>query len=493
MKLPNSDDLSAEQIQVFTAALRKDLLVSGPPGTGKTVMALYRAQMISRKDSGTKFWVIMYNRLLGRYTQGNLGDGGFSNADSVGARIRTKHSWIWAWGRRWGMGNAEIAPYVYDWNKIVSTLAAKTPDGQKRAFDWDHLIIDEGQDFPPGFYRMLSFVKTMAQQTISKSMALTVFADENQRISEDENATIGDIEREMNYSGGTISSLTINYRNSKQIAELASAFYVGLPSGIPSPPSRSGPLPPSLISYSNDAAEIEAIAAFALQNDDLTIGVILQTDHLRNNVYNALNRSLSSSTLRVQTYHSKMSKDELASVEIEATGSITVICGASCKGLEFDAVFIPRLETYSLSPGQETEFKMNLYVRISRARDYLFLSFCSQNEDQPDILEYFPNDLVSHCKRVDKPAIHHESNAPSTQTVKSTPASNAATNGETLTINGFTLEKYGKAILIKGDTKPIKEDIKRMGGKWFGKESCWMFGGRRRKEVIELLERQKQY
>ena len=493
MKLPNSDDLSSEQIQVFTAALRKDLLVCGPPGTGKTVMALYRAQMISRKDAGTKFWLIMYNRLLGQYTQGNLGDGGFTNADSVGARIRTKHKWMYAWGKQWGMGNAEIAPYVYDWNKIVSTLAAKTPEVQKRAFAWDHLIIDEGQDFPPGFYRMLSFVKTMAQQTIGKSMALTVFADENQRISKDENATVGDIEREINYAGGTISSLTTNYRNSKQIASLASEFYVGLPTGIPSPPSRSGPLPPSLVSYSNDVTEIEAIAAFALQNEDLTIGLILQTEHLRNNVYNALNSSLSSSTLRVQTYHSRMSGDELASIEIEAKGSITVICGASCKGLEFDAVFIPRLETYSLSPGQETEFKMNLYVRISRARDYLFLSFYSQNGDHPDILEYFPDDLVSQCKRVDKPAIYQQSKVTSDQTGKSNPATNAATDGEILTINGFTLEKYGKAILIKGDTKPIKEDIKRMGGKWFGKESCWMFGGRRRTEVIAFLERQKQY
>ncbi len=183
----------------------------------------------------------------------------------------------------------------------------------------------------------------------------------------------------------------------------------------------------------------------------------------------------------------------MASIEIEAKGSITVICGASCKGLEFDAVFIPRLETYSLSPGQETEFKMNLYVRISRARDYLFLSFYSQNGDHPDILEYFPDDLVSQCKRVDKPAIYQQSKVTSDQTGKSNPATNAATDGETLTINGFTLEKYGKAILIKGDTKPIKEDIKRMGGKWFGKESCWMFGGRRRTEVIAFLERQKQY
>jgi DNA helicase-2/ATP-dependent DNA helicase PcrA len=493
MKLPNSDDLSSEQIQVFTAALRKDLLVSGPPGTGKTVMALYRAQMISRKDAGTKFWLIMYNRLLGQYTQGNLGDGGFTNADSVGARIRTKHKWMYAWGRRWGMGNAEIAPYVYDWNGIVSTLATTPPHVQKRAFDWDHLIIDEGQDFAPGFYRMLSFVKTMAQQTIGKSMTLTVFADENQRISKDENSSIEDIEREMNYSGGTISSLTINYRNSRQIAKLASAFYVGLPTGIPSPPSRSGPLAPSLISYSNQSIEIEAIAAFALQNEDLTIGVILQTDFLREQVYTTLDHYLSSSTPKVQTYKSRMSADELASIKVEASGSITVICGASCKGLEFDAVFIPRLESYSLDPGQATEFKMNLYVRISRARDYLFLSFYSQNGDHPDILEYFPNDLVSQCKRVDKPAMYPMSKVTSNQTAKSTPDSNLPTNDETLTINGFTLENYGKAILIKGDTRPIKEDIKRMGGKWFRKENCWMFGGRRRKEVIAFLDRQKQY
>jgi len=44
--------------------------------------------------------------------------------------------------------------------------------------------------------------------------------------------------------------------------------------------------------------------------------------------------------------------------------------------------------------------------------------------------------------------------------------------------------KLPEGLCIKGDTFPIKESIKRLGGKWFADKSCWLF----KKIPAELFE-----
>ena len=62
-------------------------------------------------------------------------------------------------------------PYVFDWNTMFATLkrCGITPNPM-------HVIVDEGQDLPQGFFRYLrDFVAT----------TITVFADEDQALTED--------------------------------------------------------------------------------------------------------------------------------------------------------------------------------------------------------------------------------------------------------------------------------------------------------------------
>ena len=40
-----------------------------------------------------------------------------------------------------------------------------------------------------------------------------------------------------------------------------------------------------------------------------------------------------------------------------------------------------------------------------------------------------------------------------------------------------------KSFLVKGDTRPIKEDLKKLGGLWFKKESAWLFSNKKREAV----------
>ena len=84
---------------------------------------------------------------------------------------------------------------------------------------------------------------TFSSSCISES--LTVFADENQRIT-GQQSTIAEI-RAATGIHDTLK-LTRNYRNTRPIAEFAASFYTGLPSGIPElPPSSARGERPFLI------------------------------------------------------------------------------------------------------------------------------------------------------------------------------------------------------------------------------------------------------
>ena len=67
---------------------------------------------------------------------------------------------------------------------------------------------------------------------------------------------------------------------------------------------------------------------------------------VQNSSINSLTR-LGSTEIRVQTYGAKSKKHNVASrLVFDEHGVVTVLCFASAKGLEFDAVFLPELQSH---------------------------------------------------------------------------------------------------------------------------------------------------
>ena len=91
MKLPAFEDLSKEQDLIYNLDLDGNYLVSGPPVTGKSVMALYLAQVLTIDEREPA--VLMYSRVLCQYSE--------QAADEidVGMYVNTFHSWFWKWWR----------------------------------------------------------------------------------------------------------------------------------------------------------------------------------------------------------------------------------------------------------------------------------------------------------------------------------------------------------------------------------------------------------
>jgi hypothetical protein len=47
----------------------------------------------------------------------------------------------------------------------------------------------------------------------------------------------------------------------------------------------------------------------------------------------------------------------------------------------------------------------------------------------------------------------------------------------------LVLETYGKAVIVLGDTKPLKDFLKDKGGRWFAKGGGWMFPGSKKEAI----------
>lgn len=362
MKLPSYQDLSKEQDGINNLPLDGSYLVLGPPGTGKTVMALYRTSMLN--GNGTKVSLLMYSRLLSQYTSDA------TNELDLDGSVSTFHRWLYgfylsAYHKRY----PQVKPYMPEWGAILSRLNTEPPPRGTLS----HLIVDEGQDLAPEFYLAAQHCAT----------AITVFADENQRLNTATNSTIAQIKSHAHLTN--VRTLTRNYRNTKEIAILAAHFYTGLVSGIPEPPTRSGETP-LMLRHGGLRETLDFLIRFEKAHQDLDIGVLVPNKKVQNRILSALTGLTASPA---QSFVGGKGA-QCAALSFGEPG-IKVICYQSAKGLEFDAVFLPELQECTMDISLP-EFKMMFYVLISRARDYLFLS--SSGAGDPRVLNAFPRDFL---------------------------------------------------------------------------------------------------
>ena len=361
MKLPSYQDLSKEQDKINNLPLDKNHIVMGPPGTGKTVTALYRSKMLH--DEGTKVLLLMYSRLLSQYTAAATGQ---LEIDGV---VKTFHQWFYGFYlQTYGIKPPQISEYSYDWDQVLKTISSKPP----KASSLQSLIIDEGQDLSKQFFILAKYL----------AKTLVVFCDENQRLVED-NSTLEEIKTAMSIKKEHV--LTRNYRNSREIAALAAEFYTGLPSGIPEEPTRSGTRP-VIMRHRNINETAEYISRYEKNHSDRQIGVFVHSNDYRSKF---LNRLKGRTANPIQTYVGGLGR-QAQTVDFDAPG-VFVINYPSAKGLEFDTVFLPELQAADPDFGRP-ETRMRFYVLLSRAREELFLVY--SGDGSPRWLSCLPKELL---------------------------------------------------------------------------------------------------
>tara|TARA_Y100000294_G_C8541393_1_gene331344 strand:- start:47 stop:1141 length:1095 start_codon:yes stop_codon:yes gene_type:complete len=360
MKIPPFKQLTTEQKEAYTIPAEGMHLISGPPGTGKTIVGIYRAQRMNKMNHHTQF--ITHSRLLTAYNIGGIDELGI---DGIAT---TYHSWTWRFYRRnYHHKPPQIQDYVFDWNAILMKVLKQKPS----EVTIPHVILDEAQDLPKEFFQVIKYM----------SKSLTVFADENQRITEI-NCTLDDIKSCAQIDDSNHNILEINFRNTREIAEVSKSFYTGLPSGIPDIPKRSGPKP-RILKIPNFNDNIEKIRYYENNYQEYSVGVLLKTLNRMDKYYRSLNGRTKN---EVEIYKNT---DESVMVDFDKPG-IKLLSYASAKGLEFDLLFLPELENFCHSIDDEA--RMLMYTLTSRAREELMMMYSSQN--MPEILKDIPKEKI---------------------------------------------------------------------------------------------------
>lgn len=361
--LPGIQDLNKDQDEALALPMEGQHLIVGGPGTGKSVVALLRARHLARHQK--HYQTLVYNHLLNhsnRYLFGN--DKPFS--------AMTWDSWF----RR---------HFKRHLSTDVPTLEPDYPGGY-RPIDWDaverqvqsleviedqsdkFLVIDEGQDMPPAFYRTL---------TRLGFENFYVAADQNQQIHLNKCSSRQDIENSLAIEPGETLELKTNYRNTRPIALLAQHFY-------PADPASPRPDLPDLIPASATPelwtygtantptlAEItDKILQLSDRDPRKLIGIITPNNKARVKFINALNNAnpaLDNEKPPIWTFFSGQRV-----FPNFGQGGLIIINAQSCKGLEFDTVILadidqhqPKRDSYAL--------KARFYVMVARAREQVML------------------------------------------------------------------------------------------------------------------------
>lgn len=355
LTLPELDLLTSEHDAVLSKPLGSSFIVIGPPGTGKTIMAIYRARLLSR--SGRKTLLLMFGRVLSEYTKAAIA------AQNLSSVVSTYHSWFpQFWKRCYREQPPKLNQWTFDWHACLEKIISGPPPASEKC----HIVVDEGQDMPKDFYILLRLI----------SESLTILADENQRITADQ-STIAEIQAATGIED--IVSLSTNYRNTKEIAEFAASFYTGLQSGIPLLPTKRGERP-FLLAYPKLYQSVNYISDYENANQDLSIGVLLPRVDEAKKFHNRLEgKVVNPAEIYLRPKQGGVSRVR-PQLEFKKPGT-KILTYASAKGLEFDVVFLPELQSITGDPHGD-DLRMRFYVLASRARRTLGLMYTGDSEPQ---------------------------------------------------------------------------------------------------------------
>ena len=374
MKLPTQQQLTVEQKAPIDAPMTQTIIVTGPPGSGKTVVAIYRMRQARKVDPDRTVTAITFSKLLAHY----MDDGGDNT------QAKTYHSWLWDyWKNCTGSDPPLFEPYHYDFSSMIdhAEKISDTNSAELALWNWGHLVIDEAQDLPLKFFEFLQVLRTKFDNQPAKTRpVLTVLLDDNQtfrfirkRRADTDERDIVTINRLKEDLPATIYELRKNHRNTSEVSKFSSHFYIGTTSGIAEPSTRTGDVP-RLRTYQTD----QQLAAFVFsqaQTKACAVGVFLDWGNQVENLMCEL-ETIKRNDLKVKVQLFLSKRKNVKDIAFDTPGgSVTVICRDSAKGLEFDIVVIGGLDTMSDINIHDDDAKMALYVLATRPRQELVISW----------------------------------------------------------------------------------------------------------------------
>ncbi|MDR6226889.1 DEAD/DEAH box helicase [Desmospora profundinema] len=387
------DDLETMDLHQESLAKQigdKHRLIRGVAGSGKTLILASRAAILAREHPDWEILILCYNISLSRFIHDMVeqkwsqsGDG--LDDEGEGERcysadgrkqitVRHFHEWL---HRDLKITEEEIPQAVEEWEA-----------GKRMLPRYDAILIDEGQDFAPEWLGLASRLLNPDTQS------LLIVEDRAQTIYPRRRSLRKDTGLDFR---GRSRVLTINYRNTGPVVQLAWEFYQAhaSPENKPStgedvevitPQStlRSGP-PPYLKRFASLTDEMAYVARQmkvlhrqreTAWSDMLVLYRVKRYDGV--DTMGVIQQALSREGIPFYWLtENHRSKRAFAPRE----NGVTISTIDSSKGLDFEAVFVVNLERlpFPMEENKEREVSL-LYIAMTRAKKYLSLTWSGESE-----------------------------------------------------------------------------------------------------------------
>jgi len=311
------------EYRVLHAVLDKSCIVSGCAGSGKSVLALIKAQRIQREKNTLRYKIIVYTKALCKYM----------NAGREELDLRT--------------------PFTYHW-KFSEAGYPKT----------DYIIVDEIQDFDKeeiqGFISAANkhfFFFGDTAQSIYNGIPKR---DGTPKVTMPVNRISSIVPDNKDFE---IFNLCHNYRLPLPVAKVVQHIGIGLPpfnENIYKSPENSIP---RFVKYNTLEEQIRSIAGMIKNNSVSDVGILVPFNEDVDRISEMLNK--------YNIHHELKSKTE-ENLDF-TTDNPKVMTYHSAKGLQFENVFLPGIAP--LNPARRESEQKALYVAMTRTYRNLYVMY----------------------------------------------------------------------------------------------------------------------
>jgi len=310
-------ELDDYQVKIINKRTDNSFIVKGCAGSGKSILALWKAKDIQNKGLGT-YQFIVFTKALMQY----MSDG-IKQVDI----------------------NANNVDYHWHWEK------------RKMCPSSDYIIVDEAQDFSK---EDILLFKSKAKK------ALLLYGDSAQQLYKFiANKTTVSMEEIAVITGFQTEQLVFNHRLPKKIARIAK-YISSVDDDLEGRCKNEGVDLPKILQYNSLNAQLDAIAGIIKNRNLEDVGILFRHNDDVKKAYNYL----SAKGLNVEAkYEDKVDfKNGKMSLNFNSDNP-KLLTYHSSKGLQFEAVFLPECSV----SGTGNDDRNPLYVAITRSYQSLYI------------------------------------------------------------------------------------------------------------------------
>lgn len=323
-------DLDDDQLHIFNAILDKSCIVTGCAGSGKSVLALIKAQRI-QKEKGNNYQIIVYTKSLCRYMS--------SGREALG--LNNSFIYYWWWRNRLNMPSA------------------------------DYTIVDEIQDFTSD--EIGEFINSTNKHFFFfGDTAQSIFKEFKNTLRVEDILYVFPQKREVTKT----FELYRNYRLPLSVAKISQYVGENLPPFVPSVYQSKEKQLPYLLSYEDEEQQIKEIVRIIKDRNFTDVGIFMPD----NDSLERLAKQFEQNKINVEKRYNK-DGGSIDTLNFNTTLP-KLMTYHSAKGLQFETVFIPMLPSV-------IQHRSALYVAMTRTYHYLYMMYSGS---MPDLLSQVPKD-----------------------------------------------------------------------------------------------------